>query len=173
MPKSVGNKTVEEVWKEISAGGGDRELRATGEMAMEDFLTMAGAVREEDAKISSTEEPGQGTADEGKIIVCDFATASTTVADFEISHMKRYQILIAQRLVEEGINCWNLIFQHHHPVLWEKAVFEIEEQFMKISQCTTRALSEQVKGKAEKPSNRLQRAISKERICLQENVLKN
>ncbi|KAF8398119.1 hypothetical protein HHK36_017044 [Tetracentron sinense] len=86
---------------------------------------------------------------------------------------ERYQILIAKRLVEEGINCWNLISQHHHLVLWENAVFEIEEQFMKISQCTTRALSEQVKGKAEKPSNRLQRAISQERICLQENVLKN
>ncbi|KAF8377186.1 hypothetical protein HHK36_030559 [Tetracentron sinense] len=60
LPKNVGNKTVEEVWKEISAGGGDRELRATGEMTLEDFLTMAGAVREEDVRISAAEEPGQG-----------------------------------------------------------------------------------------------------------------
>ncbi|KAF8391126.1 hypothetical protein HHK36_023427 [Tetracentron sinense] len=70
------------------------------------------------------------------------STASTS-ASSSTTCQSLYQILIAKRLVEEGINCWNLISQHHHPVLWENAVFEIEEQFMKISQCTTRGLSEQ------------------------------
>ncbi|KAK2992797.1 hypothetical protein RJ640_009094 [Escallonia rubra] len=47
-----GNRTVDEVWKEIVAGGGgggggSREP----EMTLEDFLTKAGAVREEDVRM--------------------------------------------------------------------------------------------------------------------------
>ncbi|XP_055816208.1 bZIP transcription factor 12-like [Solanum dulcamara] len=44
----VGNtKTVDEVWREIVAGGGNREP----EMTLEDFLTKAGAVTEEDVRV--------------------------------------------------------------------------------------------------------------------------
>ncbi|KAF8411623.1 hypothetical protein HHK36_004180 [Tetracentron sinense] len=66
LPKNVGNKTVEEVWKEIMAGGDDRKIRAVeegeppfGEMTLEDFLQMAGAVREEDVRIPPTVVEGQ------------------------------------------------------------------------------------------------------------------
>ncbi|KAL5854801.1 hypothetical protein ACOSQ4_004603 [Xanthoceras sorbifolium] len=47
-----GSKSVEEVWKEIVAGGGDRRRGDTGEeeITLEDFLTKAGAVREEDVR---------------------------------------------------------------------------------------------------------------------------
>ncbi|KAE8009103.1 hypothetical protein FH972_005557 [Carpinus fangiana] len=52
QPKELGEKTVDEVWKEIVAGSenqreGGGELE---EMTLEDFLTKAGAVREEDVR---------------------------------------------------------------------------------------------------------------------------
>lgn len=52
LPKSVGNKTVDEVWKEIVSGTGDNR---EPEMTLEDFLTKAGAVREEDVRLSAVE----------------------------------------------------------------------------------------------------------------------
>ncbi|XP_010274602.1 PREDICTED: uncharacterized protein LOC104609879 [Nelumbo nucifera] len=55
----------------------------------------------------------------------------------------QYQISISKRLVQEGTNAWNLISQNKHQVLWENAVFEIEEQFMKISGCSSRGLMEE------------------------------
>ncbi|KAL5714920.1 hypothetical protein ACHQM5_016820 [Ranunculus cassubicifolius] len=48
-PLEVGTKTAEEVWKEIS---GDQKM--VNEMTLEEFLTKAGAVREEDMKIPAT-----------------------------------------------------------------------------------------------------------------------
>ncbi|XWS67606.1 hypothetical protein CRYUN_Cryun04dG0020300 [Craigia yunnanensis] len=49
LPKDVANKSVDEVWKEIVAGGGDqRQGGPQEEMTLEDFLTKAGAVIEED-----------------------------------------------------------------------------------------------------------------------------
>lgn len=61
--KNAENKTVDQVWKEIVAGGGG-DLVRTGvgdgfeEMTLEDFLTKAGAVREEDVRASVMQ--GQG-----------------------------------------------------------------------------------------------------------------
>ncbi|XP_059648116.1 ABSCISIC ACID-INSENSITIVE 5-like protein 2 isoform X2 [Cornus florida] len=49
LPKSVGTKTVDEVWKEIVHGNGEGDREP--EMTLEDFLTKAGAVREEDVRI--------------------------------------------------------------------------------------------------------------------------
>ncbi|KAJ9687211.1 hypothetical protein PVL29_015889 [Vitis rotundifolia] len=54
LPKSVGNKTVDEVWKEIVAGNDQRRVgagEALEEMTLEDFLAKAGAVREEDVRV--------------------------------------------------------------------------------------------------------------------------
>ncbi|KAK8563133.1 hypothetical protein V6N13_018325 [Hibiscus sabdariffa] len=53
LPKDVANKSVDEVWKEIVAGGGgdQREEGQLEEMTLEDFLTKAGAVREEDVRV--------------------------------------------------------------------------------------------------------------------------
>ncbi|XVE94013.1 hypothetical protein REPUB_Repub01dG0243600 [Reevesia pubescens] len=49
LPKDVVNKSVDEVWKEIVVGGGDQRQGGPLEgMTLEDFLTKAGAVREED-----------------------------------------------------------------------------------------------------------------------------
>ncbi|CAN4108046.1 unnamed protein product [Withania somnifera] len=47
------NKTVDEVWREIVAGGGNREP----EMTLEDFLTKAGAVTEEDVRVPVVAPP--------------------------------------------------------------------------------------------------------------------
>ncbi|ERN01016.1 uncharacterized protein LOC18429091 isoform X2 [Amborella trichopoda] len=52
-----------------------------------------------------------------------------------------YQILIAKRLIQEGTQTWNLLSGNNHHVLWINAIPEIERQFMKISQSTSRSLS--------------------------------
>ncbi|KAK8588976.1 hypothetical protein V6N13_087862 [Hibiscus sabdariffa] len=80
---------------------------------------------------------------------------ATTVSDEEISGFAnqvsvysgcshhRHQIKMAKRLIDEGTIAWNSISQNNLQVPWESAVFEIEEQFMKIACCTTRSLSQQ------------------------------
>ncbi|KAK4845513.1 hypothetical protein QYF36_005999 [Acer negundo] len=57
MTREGCSKSVDEVWKEIVAGGGGDQRRVGGaveeqeeEMTLEDFLTKAGAVREEDVR---------------------------------------------------------------------------------------------------------------------------
>ncbi|XVE48715.1 hypothetical protein DITRI_Ditri01bG0024500 [Diplodiscus trichospermus] len=51
FPKDVAGKSVDDVWKEIVAGGGDQRQGGPEEgMTLEDFLTKAGAVREEDVR---------------------------------------------------------------------------------------------------------------------------
>lgn len=51
---------------------------------------------------------------------------------------------MAKRLIEEGNKAWNLISQNKHQVPWESVVYEIEEQFMKVAACNSRALTQQV-----------------------------
>ncbi|KAE8718696.1 SH2 domain protein A, putative isoform 2 [Hibiscus syriacus] len=80
---------------------------------------------------------------------------ATTISDDEISGFAdqvsvysgcshhRHQIKMAKRLIDEGTIAWNSISQNNLRVQWESAVFEIEEQFMKIACCTTRSLSQQ------------------------------
>lgn len=46
----VGNKTVDEVWKEIVTGAGGGAGSKEPRMTLEDFLTKAGAVSEEDVR---------------------------------------------------------------------------------------------------------------------------
>lgn len=55
MPKEAASKSVDDVWKEIVAGGDHRRDENGGGggiegMTLEDFLTKAGAVREEDVR---------------------------------------------------------------------------------------------------------------------------
>lgn len=51
LPKDVANKSVDEVWKDIVVGGDDkRQGNPPVGMTLEDFLTKAGAVREEDVR---------------------------------------------------------------------------------------------------------------------------
>ncbi|XP_052193339.1 ABSCISIC ACID-INSENSITIVE 5-like protein 7 [Diospyros lotus] len=59
-PKTAGNKTVDEVWKEIVAGGGGGGGTREPEMTLEDFLTKAGAVTEEDVRIPVVPQPPPG-----------------------------------------------------------------------------------------------------------------
>ncbi|KAF6135542.1 hypothetical protein GIB67_015395 [Kingdonia uniflora] len=59
------------------------------------------------------------------------------------SHHK-YQISMTKRLIQEGTSTWTLISHSNQQVLWENAVVEIEEQFMKISRCNTKSLTGQV-----------------------------
>ncbi|MED6156268.1 hypothetical protein PIB30_013074 [Stylosanthes scabra] len=53
------------------------------------------------------------------------------------------QILIAKRLVEDGTNLWKVMSPNNNHIPWESAVYEIEEQFMKIASCSSRSLSHQ------------------------------
>ncbi|XP_021842567.2 SH2 domain-containing protein B isoform X1 [Spinacia oleracea] len=55
----------------------------------------------------------------------------------------RQQIMIAKILLEEGERAWNLISRNSHRVQWDNVVFEIEEQFMRITGCSTRSLTQQ------------------------------
>lgn len=54
----------------------------------------------------------------------------------------RHQIKMAKGLIDDGTKAWNLITRNNLQVQWESAVFEIEEQFMKIARCTTRSLTQ-------------------------------
>ncbi|KAF9672617.1 hypothetical protein SADUNF_Sadunf11G0061200 [Salix dunnii] len=58
------------------------------------------------------------------------------------SHHRR-QIVVAKRLIEEGTKIWNSISQNNCQIQWEKVIFEIEEQFMRITCSSTRSLTEQ------------------------------
>ncbi|KAK2638618.1 hypothetical protein Ddye_026413 [Dipteronia dyeriana] len=53
------------------------------------------------------------------------------------------QIMMAKQLIEEGRKTWNLISTDNNHVHWDRAVLGIEEQFMKISCCSTRSLKQQ------------------------------
>ncbi|KAI9186503.1 hypothetical protein LWI28_017906 [Acer negundo] len=53
------------------------------------------------------------------------------------------QIMMAKQLIEEGRKTWNLISTNNNHVHWDSAVLGIEEQFMKISCCSTRSLKQQ------------------------------
>ncbi|XP_027127004.1 SH2 domain-containing protein A [Coffea arabica] len=55
----------------------------------------------------------------------------------------RHQIMIAKRLIEEGIEAWNLISQKNDHVLWENLLSGVKEHFMKIVPCGTRSLTHQ------------------------------
>ncbi|KAL2581390.1 hypothetical protein AAZX31_15G200400 [Glycine max] len=53
------------------------------------------------------------------------------------------QILLAKRLIKDGTNLWKVMSPNNHHIPWENAVYEIEEQFMKIASCCSRSLSPQ------------------------------
>ncbi|CAH9130684.1 unnamed protein product [Cuscuta epithymum] len=57
-----GSKTADEVWREIVSGGGGGGSRDP-EMTLEDFLTKAGAVREEDVRVPAILPPPPPSAD--------------------------------------------------------------------------------------------------------------
>ncbi|KAF3435004.1 hypothetical protein FNV43_RR22091 [Rhamnella rubrinervis] len=65
LPKAVGSRTVEEVWKEMTVGVTDRRPDdgdgggGLEGMTLEDFLTKAGAVREEDVRVPVVAGYGQ------------------------------------------------------------------------------------------------------------------
>ncbi|CAN6486883.1 unnamed protein product [Victoria cruziana] len=74
--------------------------------------------------------------------LADFAAQVSTYTG--CSH-NRHQILIAKRLIQEGNRTWNLLSQNGHQVLWRNAIFEVERQFLRISQSVNRSLSFQDK----------------------------
>lgn len=60
---------------------------------------------------------------------------------FKIS---RNQIVISKKLIEDGTKAWNMVSENNKQVLWDNLSPEIEEQFKKISCCSTRYLSSEV-----------------------------
>ena len=56
----------------------------------------------------------------------------------------RWQIKIAKRLIEEGIEMWNSISLNNRHVLWENLVSIVNEHFTKIACCANRNLTHQV-----------------------------
>ena len=76
LPKEMGAKTVDEVWKEIVTGGSDQRRAGAGEdgvpleeMTLEDFLTKAGAVREEDVRGVTNVVAAPGSYHVGPVVV--------------------------------------------------------------------------------------------------------
>lgn len=72
LPKTVGNKTVDEVWKEIVEGSGGGGANREPEMTLEDFLTKAGAVREEDVRIPVISQAPAGFGADSMINAAQF-----------------------------------------------------------------------------------------------------
>lgn len=66
----------------------------------------------------------------------DLAKFSHQVSLFSGCSHHRRQIIIAKRLVEEGMQAWTSVSQSNHHVLWENLVFGINECFMKITGCS-------------------------------------
>ncbi|KAK4285820.1 hypothetical protein QN277_002466 [Acacia crassicarpa] len=51
------------------------------------------------------------------------------------------QISFTKRLIEEGTLVWKRLTQNNYSIRWESAIYEIEEQFMKIARCSSRSLT--------------------------------
>lgn len=73
----------------------------------------------------------------------EMAEMAEKVSFFSGCSHHRHQIMIAKKLLEEGETAWNVISQNSHRVHWDNAVFEIEEQFMRIANSSTRSLTQQ------------------------------
>ncbi|KAL3515585.1 hypothetical protein ACH5RR_022487 [Cinchona calisaya] len=89
----VGSKTVDEVWKEIVGGGGGGG-REEPRMTLEDFLTKAGAVSEEDvrvAAVSATAPPPAGGGAEGYGVEAIMNAAAGGVQFPPVVHMQNGQ----------------------------------------------------------------------------------
>ncbi|XVF18432.1 hypothetical protein REPUB_Repub11eG0021100 [Reevesia pubescens] len=116
-----------------------------------------------DSALKNVSSPGQSVSDltifryclggltDRSLLLKEIATtASDEISGFAnqvslytgCSH-HRHQIKMVKRLIDDGTKAWNLISQNNLQVQWESAVFEIEEQFMKIACCATRSLTQQ------------------------------
>ncbi|KAH9627280.1 hypothetical protein KSS87_014148, partial [Heliosperma pusillum] len=73
----------------------------------------------------------------------DIADMAEKVAFFSGCTHHRHQITIVKGLLEEGEKVWNLISRGSQKIHWDDVVFVIEEQFMRIACCSTRALTQQ------------------------------
>lgn len=73
----------------------------------------------------------------------ELATFAERVSFFSGCSHHRHQISISKRLIEEGINCWNLISNDNHHVLWENLVSGLQEHFLKMTFGRIRSLTHQ------------------------------
>uniref|UniRef100_M1AAA9 SH2 domain-containing protein n=1 Tax=Solanum tuberosum TaxID=4113 RepID=M1AAA9_SOLTU len=73
----------------------------------------------------------------------ELATFAERVSLFSGCSHHRHQISISKRLIEEGINCWNLISNDNHHVLWENLVSGLQEHFLKMTFGRIRSLTHQ------------------------------
>ncbi|KAK7342850.1 hypothetical protein VNO80_25806 [Phaseolus coccineus] len=89
---------------------------------------------------------------ERSLILKEIATSASDKEILELAnHVSHYsgclhhgnQILIAKRLIRDGTNLWKVMSPNNHHIPWENAVYEIQEQFMKIAGCGSRSLSPQ------------------------------
>ncbi|XP_012575055.1 SH2 domain-containing protein A-like isoform X2 [Cicer arietinum] len=89
---------------------------------------------------------------ERSLMLKEIATSSSDREISELAHQVSHysgcshhgnQILSAKRLIEDGTNLWRAMSANNHHVPWESAVYEIEEQFMKIASCGSRSFSHQ------------------------------
>ncbi|XP_076924933.1 SH2 domain-containing protein A-like [Bidens hawaiensis] len=53
------------------------------------------------------------------------------------------QIRISKRMIEDGTKVWNLLSQNNYHVLWNNVIPVLRDQFMKISCCRNRILTQQ------------------------------
>ncbi|CAJ1978423.1 unnamed protein product [Sphenostylis stenocarpa] len=89
---------------------------------------------------------------ERSLILKEIATSASDIEILEMAnHVSIYsgcshhgnQILIAKRLIEDGTNLWKLMSPNNQHIHWDNAVYEIQEQFMKIASSGSRSLSPQ------------------------------
>ncbi|KAK1359887.1 hypothetical protein POM88_044361 [Heracleum sosnowskyi] len=71
----------------------------------------------------------------------ELANFAEQVSQYSGCFHHMHQIVMSKKLIEDGTKAWNLVSKNNKQVLWENLSSEIEEQFKKISCCSTRYLS--------------------------------
>lgn len=93
-----------------------------------------------------------GTLNEKSLLLKDLASSASEkdIMDFALQVSQysgcfhhRNQIRISKRMIEDGTKVWNLLSQNNQHVLWNNMILVLQDQFMKISCCRNRILTQQ------------------------------
>ncbi|KAI3774920.1 hypothetical protein L1987_49483 [Smallanthus sonchifolius] len=93
-----------------------------------------------------------GNLTEKSLLLKDLANSASEkdVMDFamQVSQLSgclhhRDQIRISKRMIEDGTKVWNFSSQNNYHVLWDNMIPVLQDQFMKISCCRNRILTQQ------------------------------
>ncbi|KAD6794485.1 hypothetical protein E3N88_05381 [Mikania micrantha] len=73
----------------------------------------------------------------------DVVEFAMQVSQFSGCLHHRDQIRITKRMIEDGTKVWSLLSQNNYHVLWDNMIPVLQDQFMKISCCRNRILTQQ------------------------------